>query len=167
MLADAIARYHDLLGSDNLAADSQDQLDRLTKLRQLYFGDRPVCTVLRPRFLSTSQFRFLQRQVRALLPAFARMYERALADPAFRRQFGLLDWEEEWLRIDPGFDNPSPTARFDSFFLSEDELRFTEYNAETPAGTAYHDVLTDMFSSLPVMQEFQRLYTVRTLPARP
>src|SRR5262245_57098186 len=167
MLADAIARYHDLLGSDNLAADSQEQLDRLTKLRQLYFGDRPVCTVLRPRFLTASQFHFLQQAVQALLPAFARVYKRALADPAFRKQFGLLDWEEEWLRIDPGFDNPSPTARFDSFFVSEDELKFTEYNAETPAGVAYHDVLTEMFFSLPAMREFQLRYSIRPLPARP
>ena len=75
-------------------------------------------------------------------PAFQRAYDVALADREFRKQFGLLDWEEELLTIEPGFDNPSPTARFDSFFVSEDDLKFTEYNAETPAGTAYQDVLS-------------------------
>src|SRR5258708_40053249 len=100
MLNDAIARYHDLLGRDSLAADSQEQLDRLTKLRQLYFGERPVCTVLRPRFLTAGQLHFLQTRVHALLPAFARVYERAMADTSFRRQFGLLDWEEELLAIE-------------------------------------------------------------------
>jgi hypothetical protein len=167
MLADAIARYHDLLQRDGLAADSQAQLERLTELRDLYFGDRPVCSVLRPRFLTASQFRFLQDRVKALLPAFAKIYKRAMADGAFRKQFGLLDWEEDWITIDPGFDDPSPTARFDSFFVSERELKFTEYNAETPAGTAYHDVLSEMFYGIPVMQEFQRRYQIRPLPARP
>jgi uncharacterized circularly permuted ATP-grasp superfamily protein len=167
MLAEAIAHYHELLGRNSLAADSQDQLDRLTRLRQLYFGERPVCTVLRPRFLTASQFRFLQTRVQAMLPAFQRIYDVAMRDAAFRKQFGLLDWEEEWLAIEPGFDNPSPTARFDSFFVSEAELKFTEYNAETPAGTAYHDVLSEMFYSLPVVQEFQRRYQLRPLPARP
>ncbi len=167
MLADAIARYHDLLGRGQLAADSQEQLERLTRLRQMYFGDRPVCTVLRPRFLTPAQYGFLRSRVKALLPAFAKIYRAALADSGFRRQFGLLDWEEELLAIDPGFDDPSPTARFDSFFVSENELKFTEYNAETPAGIAYHDVLTGMFYSLPVMQEFQRRYEIRPLPARP
>src|SRR5260221_853388 len=166
MLADAISFYHDLLGGDNLAADSQEQLDRLTGLRQLYFGERPVCTVLRPRFLTVGQFRFLQQRVRMLLPAFAKIFNAALKDDRFRKQFGLLDWEEELLKIEPGFDNPSPTARFDSFFVSEQELKFTEYNAETPAGTAYHDVLSEMFYSLPVVQEFQRRYQLRPLPAR-
>jgi len=167
MIGDAIARYHDLLQRDGLAADSQEQLDRLTKLRGMYFGDRPVCTVLRPRFLSSDQFRFLVSRVQTLLPAFQKVYRRAMADAAFRRQFGLLDWEEELLRIDPGFDEPSPTARFDSFFVSEQELKFTEYNAETPAGTGYQDALTEMFFGLPVMQEFLRRYQVRPLPAKP
>jgi hypothetical protein len=167
MLADAIVHYHDLLGRDNLAADSQEQLDRLTRLRQMYFGDRPVCTVLRPRFLTPGQFRVLQDRVQTLLPAFARIYDVAMEDAGFRKQFGLLAWEEELLAIEPGFANPSPTARFDSFFVSENELKFTEYNAETPAGTAYHDVLAEMFYSLPIMQAFLRRYQVRLLPARP
>lgn len=167
MLADAVARYHDLLGRGHLAADSQEQLERLTRLRRLEFGDRPVCTVLRPRLLTVSQYRCLQNCLRSILPAFVKTYRRAISDPVFRRQFALLDWEEELLAIDPGFDDPSPTARLDSFFVSEGELKFTEYNAETPAGVAYHDELTDMFSSLPVMQEFQRTHSLRPLPARP
>jgi len=166
MLADAIARYHDLLHRDGLAADSQDQLDRATQLRGMYFGDRPVCTVLRPRFLTESQLRFLQSRVKILLPAFAKIREKAALDKSFRQQFGLLDWEESLLTIEPGYADPSPTARFDSFFVSEQELKFTEYNAETPAGTAYNDALSDMFYGLPVMQEFQRRYQVRPLPAR-
>lgn len=167
MLAEAISRYHDLLDRDQRAADSQDQLDRLTKHHGLFFGDRPVCTVLRPRFLTASQYHFLQDRLRALLPAFSRILRRALAETEFRRQFGLLDWEENLLAIDPGFDNPSPTARLDSFFVSENELKFTEYNAETPAGAAYHDRLTEIFFSLPVVREFRRIYELRPLPARP
>jgi hypothetical protein len=167
MLADAIARYHDLLDRGDLAADSQEQLERLTRLRQLNFGDRPVCTVLRPRFLTDSQYRFLQNCLRSILPAFVKVARRASADAEFRRQFGLLGWEEELLALDPDFVDPSPTSRLDSFFVSEQELKFTEYNAETPAGAAYHDELTDMFSGLPVMQEFQRTHSLRPLPARP
>jgi hypothetical protein len=63
MLAEAIDRYHDLLQRPGMAADSQAQLDRLTELRGLYFGERPVCSVLRPRFLTAAQFRFLQDRV--------------------------------------------------------------------------------------------------------
>jgi hypothetical protein len=166
MLADAINTYHDLL-TDALAADSQAQLDQQSRQRGLLFGDRPVCTVLRPRFLTPEQYRFLQSRVGLLLSAFDRAYRAALADKTFRSQFCLLDREEELLHHDPGYPCPCPTARLDSFFVSESELYFTENNAETPAGAGYQDALTDVFLGLPVMGEFQRRYQVRPLPARP
>lgn len=164
MLADAIAAYHDLL-TDRIAADSQAELDRQTERHQLSFGTRPVCSVLRPRFLTAEQYRCLARAVRALLPAFRKVYDAALADAGFRAQFGLTDAEERLLAADPGFPDPSPTARLDSFFVSEQELKFTEYNAETPAGAGYNDALTAMFDGLPVMRAFLRRYQLRPIPA--
>jgi hypothetical protein len=165
-LADAVAAYHDLL-TDSVATASQAELDRQTALHQLYFGDRPVCSVLRPRFLSHDQHRFLQRRVQVLIPAFQKIYNAALADRGFRKQYGLRPEEEHLLAADPGFADPSPTARLDSFFVSERELKFTEYNAETPAGAGYNDALTEVFYGLPVMRAFLRRFDVRPLPARP
>lgn len=167
MNADAIARYHDLLATGNLATDSQRLLENLQASRGLYFGPRPSCNVLRPRFLSVGQYRFLQDRVGVLLPAFKAAYDRALADPTFRQQLRLKDWEEQLLSVDPGFDDPSPTSRFDSFFVSERELKFTEYNSETPAGAAYSDALTEVFYGLPVFQEFQRYHHCFPIPAKP
>ncbi|HEY2784198.1 MAG TPA: circularly permuted type 2 ATP-grasp protein [Fimbriiglobus sp.] len=166
-MSDPIARYHDLLGRGSLAADSQGRLDSIQNTRELLFGTRPVCTVLRPRFLTAAQYRFLMNRVGLLLPAFQAVYDRGLADPAFRKQFGLHGWEENLLAIDPGFSCPSPTSRFDSFFVSESELRFTEYNTETPAGAGYSDALAEIFYGLPVFQEFQQQYHVLPIPAKP
>ncbi|MEZ0333991.1 MAG: hypothetical protein ACAI18_08285, partial [Gemmatimonadales bacterium] len=61
-VTDAIAAYHDLL-TDGVAADSQGQLDTQLRSRGLFFGDRPLCTVLRPRFMSPAQHRALQAGV--------------------------------------------------------------------------------------------------------
>jgi uncharacterized circularly permuted ATP-grasp superfamily protein len=165
--SEAIARYHEILGSGTCAADSQTQLDSLQEQRGLSFGTRPLCTVLRPRFLSPGQYRFLQDRVKVLLPAFQIVYDRALADPVFRQQLGLRDWEDSLLEIDPGFKNPSPTSRFDSFFVSEQELKFTEFNAETPAGAGYTDALAEVFYGLPVFQEFLREYGAIAPPCKP
>jgi hypothetical protein len=165
-LRDAIACYHDLL-DDELAGESQAQLDDQLKRRGLYFGQRPLCTVLRPRFLTVEQYRWLQRQVRALLRAFDRAYRAAMEDAAIRGQFGLQEWEEELIQHDPGFQEPSPLGRLDMFYLpEEDELKLVEYNAETPAAQAYNDVLADVFTGLPIMRAFARRYDARPLFAR-
>ena len=60
-----------------------------------------------------------------------------------------------------------PTSRLDAFFGPDGELRFTEYNAETPAGAAYGDVLSEAFLTSPVVREFSRRYRLSPLPARP
>lgn len=162
---EAIDAYHDLLGSD-VAADSQAMLDEQTRKRDLLFGDRPLCTVLRPRFMSPTQYRLLQRRAGALMGAFGRAHAAAVASPAVRAQFRLTPWEEQVVLDDPGFPWPSPVSRLDAFFDGDDGLRFTEYNAETPAGPSFNDVLTEMFYALPAMREFLKRWDVRPLPAR-
>ncbi len=165
-LADAIKTYHGLL-TDDLAAASQAQLDDQLRRRGLFFGDRPLCTVLRPRFLTPDQYAYIAGRSQVLLRAFATTHRAALADGGFRVQFGLTDWEETLVRHHPGFDSPSPTSRLDAFYVPETgTLRFTEYNAETPAAVAYNDVLSEVSYGLPVMREFLRRYVVRPLPAR-
>ena len=165
-LREAIETYHELL-TDELAGESQAQLDDQQFRRGLFFGQRPLSTVLRPRFITPEQYHFLQSRVRILLHAFDKAYHAAIADAGFRAQFGLLDWEEALVQHAPGFRASSPTSRVDTFFVTErGGLRLTEYNAETPASPAYSDVLTEIFYGLPVMREFLRSYEVRPLPAR-
>jgi hypothetical protein len=162
---DAVDAYHDVL-SDDIAADSQVVLDAQIRKRELFFGDRPLCTVLRPRFMSPGQYRLLQRRAAALMGAFGRAHAAAVADPSVRAQFKLTSWEEEFVLEDPGFPWPSPVSRLDAFFAGDDGLRFTEYNAETPAGPSFNDVLSEVFYALPAMREFVRRWDVRPLPAR-
>jgi len=109
----------------------------------------------------------MQERAGLILRAFERVHKVAVADSEFRQQYRLQEWEEELVTLDPGFRNPSPTSRLDAFFVDDGKgLRFTEYNAETPAGSGYNDVLTEMFLGLPVMREFLRSFEVRPLPVR-
>lgn len=166
MLRDGIDEYHSLL-DDDLAGESQRQLDDQLRARGLFFGDRALCSVLRPRFLSPAQYRFLQQRAAVVLRAFRKAHRAALASDAVMAQFRLFDWERELACIDPGFRDASPVSRLDAFFVAEaGGLRFTEYNAETPAGGAYNDVLTEVFFGLPIMREFMRTWDLRPLPAR-
>lgn len=165
-LKEAVDTYHDLL-TEARAEESWEQLQDQMMRRGLYFGERPICTVLRPRFLTAEQYKFLQREIRPLLRAFDKISRRAVVDTPFRQQFGLFDWEEQLVHIDPGYTMHTPLTRLDAFFVTSNmELKFTEYNAEVPAASAYNDVLNDVFYGLPVMGDFMRKYMVRPLPTR-
>ena len=167
-LREAVERYHELLaGDDALAQETQAQLDEQLRRRHLDFGGRLLCTVLRPRLTTPTRYRHLERRVTPLMRAFRRAYEAAIADADFRRQFRLADWEEQLVGVDPGYAGASPTSRLDLFVVDEtDEMALTEYNAETPAGAGYNDVLADVFVDLPVMREFERRYHLRPVRAR-
>ena len=165
-LAEAITYYHALL-DDATARESQEQLDDQQRRRGLFFGNRALCTVLRPRFFTHEQYRYLCDGVRGVLRAFRKAHRAAVADPSVRAQFMLEPWEEELSLLDPGFPDPSPTSRVDSFFFPDPgSLQLVEYNAETPAAPAYNDALSEVFYSLPVMPRFERRYDLRPLPGR-
>ncbi|MEL6771130.1 MAG: hypothetical protein AAFP18_08720 [Bacteroidota bacterium] len=163
----AIDAYHTLLTDDDLAGASQDQLDDQLRRRGLFFGERPLCSVLRPRFMTPGQYKFLKRRTAVLLRAFGKVYRAAIADAVFRKQFKLTDWEEALVQHDHGFATASPVSRLDAFFVSErGGMKITEYNAETPAAAAYNDHLAAIFFGLPVMREYLKKYEVRSQPSR-
>lgn len=163
----AIEAWHALLEDEALAADSAGRLDDEQTRRGMRFGERPLCSALRPRFLTQGQYRWISGEIATLMRAFTRVHERAVADAEFRAQFRLLDWEERVVHDDPGFASPSPTSRLDAFFSSDaGTLRFTEYNAESPAGPAYMDELSEVMLALPVAGEFLRSHVLHPVPAR-
>jgi hypothetical protein len=166
MTHDAVACYHDLL-TDDRAVEAQGLLDAAQRRLGLTFGGRPLCTVLRPRFLSVEQDQLLRTRVPLLLGAFAKAHAAALSDPATLRQFHLTEAEQRLLAIEPGYRSPMPTARLDAFFVGPTDLRCTEFNAETPAGAAYGDELAAAFLGLPVMAAFARRYRIVAPSAKP
>ncbi len=164
-LRETIDHYHSLLDPET-AHETHEHLTEQLQRRGLFFGDRPLSTVLRPRFIHPDQYRALQVAIHAVMPAFQKIYHAAMTDAGFRTKFRLNEWEQELIQVDPGFETPSPTARMDTFFDEETALWLTEYNAETPAAIAYTDILTEVYYGLPVMREFSKHYEMRPLFGR-
>jgi hypothetical protein len=165
--AQAIEEWHALLHDDVLAQDTSALMTSQLATRGLIFGGRPLCTVLRPRLVTRSQYDRVQQLTRRLMPAFDAILAAALADSSVRAQFRLADWEEAMVGVDPGFRAGSPTSRLDYFVNDETgEISLTEYNAETPAGAGFNDELAAMFSDLPVTRRFARDWELLPVPTR-
>lgn len=161
-----IALYHSLL-TDEMGQMVDHEMTNRLRREGLYFGDRPLCSVLRPRFFTMPHYRFVQGRMRVIMSAFEKVYRAAMADTSFLEQFGLLDWEKELIRIDSGFPAASPTSRMDTFFNPATmEMYLTEYNAETPAAVAYNDSLSEVFLTMPIMREFEKQYEFHPIPSR-
>lgn len=169
MLEQAIAHYHELLDTETALA-SQARLNEGMHARKLYFGDRPLASVLRPRLISQAQYVQLQQAVSAVALAARAVVgelDTSAHSEAVRQVLMLTDQERTLIAMHPGYAEPSAHSRMDTFLtLDGSSLQFVEYNAESPAAIAYEDLLSQAFLETPVMQQFAKRYSVSALPAR-
>jgi uncharacterized circularly permuted ATP-grasp superfamily protein len=166
MLEQAITYYHELLDRGTAEA-TQAMLTEQLRDRNLFFGERPLVTVLRPRMMTREQYATLRRSCELVASAARTLGIAMLDDPALRAGLMLTPGEEALIATDPGYEDPSAHSRMDTFLtLDGSSLQFVEYNAESPAAIAYQDELSEVFLQLPVMRQFTKRYQIESMPAR-
>ncbi|TMC50404.1 MAG: hypothetical protein E6J20_16930 [Chloroflexi bacterium] len=163
-MTDPVAAYHALLDDQRLVAASAEALAEGQRERRLMFGERPLCVAVRPQLMTRRRYEQAVAAAEGVHGALAALEKAVLEDADLRLELGLEPEEERLALADPGFAHSSPSARLDSFFAAE--MRFVEYNAESPAGMAYSDNLAAIFARLPVMKAFRKRFRGRFLPTR-
>lgn len=165
MLKEAVAYYHSLLEDEDLAASSQQVLDKGLERSKLIFGGRRLTPYLRPHFITIDDWTRVRVICQTVFGALQKVKDRAVHDGSMLDELGITPVERELIAIDPGYSHVSPTSRLDSF-LTEDAYSYVELNGESPAGIAYSDSATQIFRDLPVMQRFCERYDLRGLEGR-
>jgi len=163
-VTDPVAAYHALLDDEHLVAASAEALAEGQRERRLMFGERPLCVAVRPQLMTRRRYEQAVAAAEGVHGALAALEKAVLKDADLRLELGLEPEEERLALADPGFAYSSPSARLDSFFAGQ--IRFVEYNAESPAGMAYSDNLAAIFARLPVMKAFRKRFRGRFLPTR-
>jgi len=163
-VTDPVAAYHALLDDERLVAASAEALAEGQRERRLMFGERPLCVAVRPQLMTRRRYEQAVAAAEGVHGALAALEKAVLKDADLRLELGLEPEEERLALADPGFAYSSPSARLDSFFAGQ--IRFVEYNAESPAGMAYSDNLAAIFARLPVMKAFRMRFRGRFLPTR-
>lgn len=162
----AIDDYIEMLAADpSLAQASAEVLNARSYQDKLTFGGIPFSRTLRPRFLTPRQYAYIQQACGILAGAMIQLREACVVDPNVRAQLDLTPEEERLALVDPGFREPSPSIRMDSFW-SEHAWHFVECNGESPAAIAYTDILAQVFFDMPAVQKFQERYSLRPIYAR-
>jgi glutathionylspermidine synthase len=126
------------------------------------FGDSTIPFVLMPHFISAGQLRRVKHSVDRLSRVLDRFCDAYPHDAALRDELDVSPEEDSLIRIEPGYPRPMRICRLDAF-LSGYEVKFLEFNADSPAGIGYTDILHEGLATaidLPrVRQEFDTAYT--------
>lgn len=159
-LGEAIARYNKILESEpyrDLAW--AEALSAQMQARRLSTGGRAICPTLRPHFILRRQYATLVKAAEALFSAIDRIKQIALSTPALLARMELLPAERMLASVDPGYPYLAVTSLLDTY-LDNGSLRFIEYNADTPTGAAFSDILSDLFLESPPIKEFAKRYSL-------
>jgi len=123
--------------------------------RGVVFGGRPVPTLARPVFVSASQDRMVKEACNCVMICIEKILERYFHNPQIQAMVGLPEAEDRLARIDPRIQPRVPNVRLDAF-LQGDDLKFLEFNAESPAAVAFTDVQQSIFDGLPTMEALHK-----------
>ena len=143
-------------------ADLETEIAAWLEEHDVVFDGHTIPFVLMPHFVSPGQVRRIRGAVARLTRVLDRFCDAYPSDARLREELAVPDAEDALIRIDPGFPRPLRICRLDAF-LSGYEVKFLEFNADSPAGIGYTDVLHDGLRraiDLPrVAAEFDTAYT--------
>jgi glutathionylspermidine synthase len=146
---------------DGCAALEQG-IERWLADHDVVFAGHTIPFVLMPHFVSPGQLRRVKRAVACLSSVLDRFCDAYAGDERLRDELAVPAREDALIRLDPGYRHPLRICRLDAFLQGYD-VKFLEFNADSPAGIGYTDVLHEGLAQaidLPrVNAEFETAYT--------
>lgn len=163
----AIAVYHEMLAADgSLTPELFARLHAGMSAARLLYGDTPLGVSLRPHFLAQKQYDALKYASEVLAGAFEKVAAAMLTRPRLMEVVGLTDAERRAALIEPGYRCPAVTTRLDAF-VTGDEIKFVEYNAENPSSLPDQEGLNQLLFEVPALGRLAERYRLRQFaPAR-
>jgi uncharacterized circularly permuted ATP-grasp superfamily protein len=144
-LVDAFARRHfgnlERLGDG--CGDLADRIRAWMVEHDVVFAGQPIPFVMAPHCLDEATMARVRHAVEVLTRVLDRFCSAYRTDPALAHALGLPPAEDDLIRIEPTLDDPLQLCRLDAFLLPDGAIQFLEFNAESPAGIGYTDVMFD------------------------
>ena len=121
-------------------AELEAGIERWLAEHDVVFAGRTIPFVLMPHFVSPGQVRRVRRAVETLCRVLDRFCDAYPDDARLREELDLPSAEAALVELDPGYPRPLRICRLDAF-LSGYDVKFLEFNADSPAGIGYTDIL--------------------------
>jgi glutathionylspermidine synthase len=123
-------------------AQLETELEEWLAAHDVVFAGHTIPFVLMPHFVSPRQMRQVRRAVESLCAVLNRFCEAYPEDERLQEELALPTFEDSLVRVAPGYPRPLRICRLDAF-LAGDMVKFLEFNADSPAGIGYTDVLEE------------------------
>ncbi len=144
--------------------DAEEQLGFITEETVKYgmaMKGKPFPTFLKPYFVDRKDRPLFKAATESIMHAIEKVSNSFFSDPKFKHLLELGDKVEEFAKIDPVYPNRQIVSRLDAFFLPDSkDIKFLEFNCDSPSGMGWHDAMVDIFSNLKTIKQVQSKYNL-------
>ena len=123
-------------------AELERRIETWLAEHDVVFAEHTIPFVLMPHFVSPGQVARVRRAVEVLSAVLNRFCDAYPENDELRAELDLPALEDSLIRVDPGYEGPLRICRLDAF-LTGHQVRFLEFNCDSPAGIGYTDVLAE------------------------
>lgn len=164
-IKDSINYYNDLLIDKHLSS-TQEALSKTLKEKtpSSSLNHQEVCKVLRPFFTDKSMYESVKQASTMVMSAIKSLTKEILQNSVLRKELALSSLEESVLETASDVESPNIISRFDGFLGDKGNLSFIEYNLGALGGYGNSYILSEIFSKLPIIQDFSKRYNIETIP---
>jgi len=110
-----------------------------------------------PYFVTRDQMNEIERVSNHIMNVLEKVSNLYFLDDKFKPMFNLTDKETELVESETGTQRRVWITRNDAF-ISGDDIKFIEFNTDSPGGPMYSDVQTEIIEQSPVMDELRKKY---------
>lgn len=149
-------------------ATDSDRLRDAQQNRGLSIKGRPLCSVLRPHFVSENELKRQSNVVQVLSTALTKARDHVIADREREAEHlgRYYDWIGDLLRLEPSTTDHGAITRLDGF-QSLGGLNFIEMNADAPGGAGHNDGLAEVFQTLDTFRTINDSHELQPLLLQP
>lgn len=157
--ADPIALFQrrhlgDLETRGDGCGDLQRQVSDWMRSHDVVFAGDVIPFVMAPHCLDVATMVRVRHAVEVLTRVLDRFCASYRTDEPLQRALDLPPAERDLISIEPTLDDPLQLCRLDAFLMPDGAISFLEFNAESPAGIGYTDVMFDgLVEHLPALRD--------------
>jgi glutathionylspermidine synthase len=164
-IEDAFAKLVNDAESPNALEQMKDLNEKLLENKFTMQG-KPFPTFLKPLFVEKRIYKNLQQITNTIMDCVEKVSDLFYSNPEMEKYFEMDPIDLELARIKPNYPRRVINGRLDAF-LSEDGLKFLEFNCDSPCGMGWHDKLLTLLSEIPVIDAFFSRHQARYEPILP
>lgn len=155
-------RFQEVLVSQKPEVQMSELSAKMAKFDMTMQG-KPFPTFLKPYLVDLKDRKEFASSTQLIMAAIERVAAAFFSDDKFKRLVELDGRVAEFATMNPIYPNRQIVARLDAFYTPETgDIKFIEFNCDSPSGMGWHDVMIDMFWELECVKGLHKDYPLKT-----